>query len=187
MTSEDGESLSEDELDAIAERVADRLQGDRQESAAEAGDSGEPDVDDAVEQARDAAETARERAREEASTAREQARTEADAARERARRQKDAGEQSGGRGIDDLGDRIERSVEASLEAVAQDLERAFGARSRQSPESSGVTVAPGDTDRKAVYKTQLQKGGRVAVPDTEIEALDLAPGDTLQVVLYPVD
>lgn len=41
--------------------------------------------------------------------------------------------------------------------------------------------------RTAIYKANLQKGGRIIVPDAEIGALGLEPGDSLQVLVYPVD
>jgi hypothetical protein len=48
------------------------------------------------------------------------------------------------------------------------------------------TVGQRFAERNAVYKTKLQKGGRIVVPDAEIETLELEDGDTLQVVLTPV-
>jgi hypothetical protein len=45
---------------------------------------------------------------------------------------------------------------------------------------------PVDHESTAIYKTQLQKGGRIAVPEAEIRALDLDPGDTLQVELFKI-
>lgn len=48
------------------------------------------------------------------------------------------------------------------------------------------TVGQRFAERNAVYKTKLQKGGRIVVPDAEIETLGLEDGDTLQVVLTPV-
>jgi hypothetical protein len=48
------------------------------------------------------------------------------------------------------------------------------------------TVGQRFAERNAVYKAKLQKGGRIVVPDAEIETLGLEDGDTLQVVLTPV-
>lgn len=122
--------------------------------------------------------------REEADRRREDARTRKREAKRRAREAREAAA-----GMENLGDRIEAAVEAQLDHLGEHLEHALGPGPAEPPEptTSGVIIGPDDTREKAVYKTQLQKGGRVAVPDTEIEALDLAPGDTLQVVLYPVE
>lgn len=109
----------------------------------------------------------------------EELRQEADRVRRRAERRADR--------YDEFGERIEDVVATRLEGVADTLERALGASPPEPPEPpQGVVIGPGDTRSKAVYKTQLQKGGRIAVPDAEIEALGLEPGDTLQVVVYPV-
>jgi hypothetical protein len=71
--------------------------------------------------------------------------------------------------------------------VQTGLERAIEALEGTNGQTEGVVVGPGDTGGKAVYKTQLQKGGRVAVPDAEVETLGVEPGDTLQVIVFPVE
>ena len=108
--------------------------------------------------------------------------------RKRAARRRAQEAREAARGMEDLGDRIEAAVEAQLSHLGEHLEHALdpGLAGLPEPTVPGVVIGPDDTHEKAVYKTQLQKGGRVAVPDTEIEALDLEPGDALQVVLYPV-
>lgn len=50
-----------------------------------------------------------------------------------------------------------------------------------------MTGGPVDHERTAIFKARLQKGGRVSVPEPEIEALDVDPGDLLQVRLRKVD
>lgn len=48
---------------------------------------------------------------------------------------------------------------------------------------SDITGGPIDHERTAVFKTRLQKGGRISVPEPELEALGLTPGDLLQIRL----
>jgi len=181
MTSEDSDSLSEDDIDAIVDRVVDRL--DAANAAGEGPDetdadaaAGETDDDAVPVETADGDERRQERDRRE--RAAEELREEAE--RHRSERRSAA--------PDDFGDRIERAVESRLESVADTLERSLEPSAAPEPPDppQGIVVGPGDSREKAVYKTQLQKGGRVAVPDAEIEALGLDPGDTLQVVLYPV-
>ena len=188
MTSEDEPSLSEDEMDVIASRVAEKLQrsaDDQADGGESAGSGEEPDEPDPESTAeRREHEQFVEEAKEAARQARESAMDDAREARRAARESR--GEREGD--WDDFGDRIERSVELSLHGLADKLERALGTPAAPTPPAApGIHIGPGDSQEKAVYKTQLQKGGRVAVPDTEIESLDLEPGDTLQVVLYKVE
>ncbi len=158
MTDEDDTSLTEDELAEIADRVADRLTGDTPKTGQETGDARDPDDGD-------------------------------DGPTVKVIRSADHGDADAE--SDDhtpgptpsLGETIERSVEETMAAVEADIERALDSI----PTGDSVVFDPTDSDRKSVYKTQLQKGGRIAVPDPEIEALGLDPGDTLQVVVYPVD
>lgn len=39
----------------------------------------------------------------------------------------------------------------------------------------------------AIYKSKLQKGGRIAVPEVEMETIGIEPGDALQVILHPIE
>lgn len=38
----------------------------------------------------------------------------------------------------------------------------------------------------AVFKTRVQSGGRISIPDAEREALDIEEGDIVQAVVLPV-
>jgi len=39
----------------------------------------------------------------------------------------------------------------------------------------------------AVFKTRVQSGGRISIPDAEREALDIDEGDIVQAVIVPID
>jgi hypothetical protein len=38
----------------------------------------------------------------------------------------------------------------------------------------------------AIFKTRVQSGGRISIPDAEREALDIAEGDIVQTIVIPV-
>lgn len=42
------------------------------------------------------------------------------------------------------------------------------------------------SERNAVFKTKVQSGGRISVPEAEREALGINEGDIIQVVLFKV-
>jgi hypothetical protein len=44
----------------------------------------------------------------------------------------------------------------------------------------------GAMSRMATFKTRVQSGGRISIPDAEREALDIEEGDIVQAVVLPV-
>ena len=57
--------------------------------------------------------------------------------------------------------------------------------------STGGTTAPFGTlgsmgMGSAVFKTRVQSGGRISIPDAEREALDIEEGDIVQTVVIPI-
>lgn len=42
------------------------------------------------------------------------------------------------------------------------------------------------SERNAVFKTKVQSGGRISIPEAEREAIGIREGDIIQVFLYPV-
>jgi hypothetical protein len=44
----------------------------------------------------------------------------------------------------------------------------------------------GAMTQTAMFKTRIQSGGRISIPDAEREALDIAEGDIVQAVVLPV-
>lgn len=44
----------------------------------------------------------------------------------------------------------------------------------------------GAMSRTATFKTRIQSGGRISIPDAEREALDIGEGDIVQTVVVPV-
>jgi hypothetical protein len=53
--------------------------------------------------------------------------------------------------------------------------------------ASGVGVPQlGAMSQMATFKTRVQSGGRISIPDAEREALDIEEGDIVQTVVIPV-
>jgi bifunctional DNA-binding transcriptional regulator/antitoxin component of YhaV-PrlF toxin-antitoxin module len=44
----------------------------------------------------------------------------------------------------------------------------------------------GAMSQTATFKTRVQSGGRISIPDAEREALDIEEGDIVQAVVVPV-
>ncbi|MEF8791515.1 MAG: AbrB/MazE/SpoVT family DNA-binding domain-containing protein [Haloarculaceae archaeon] len=53
-------------------------------------------------------------------------------------------------------------------------------------DSGGLAPQLGAMSRMAMFKTRVQSGGRISIPDAEREALDIEEGDIVQTVVVPV-
>jgi hypothetical protein len=42
------------------------------------------------------------------------------------------------------------------------------------------------SSRNAIFKTRIQSGGRISIPEAERATLGIEEGDIIQVILYPV-
>ncbi|RJT04381.1 AbrB/MazE/SpoVT family DNA-binding domain-containing protein [Halococcus sp. IIIV-5B] len=73
----------------------------------------------------------------------------------------------------------EQAVERQTE-FAQQLFNANGAGPSSLPEMAASTMGT------ATFKTRVQSGGRISIPDAEREALDIEEGDIVQTVVIPV-
>lgn len=52
--------------------------------------------------------------------------------------------------------------------------------------SDAMTDLRGLTMGSAMFKTRVQSGGRISIPDAEREALDIGEGDIVQTIVIPV-
>jgi len=52
--------------------------------------------------------------------------------------------------------------------------------------SNGLGAQLGAMSRMATFKTRVQSGGRISIPDAERETLDIEEGDIVQTVVIPV-
>ena len=74
--------------------------------------------------------------------------------------------------------------EASEQAIEQQQEFL---RQMMSGGSSGLDMNQiGTMSQFANFKTRVQSGGRISIPDAEREALDISEGDIIQAVVLPV-
>jgi len=77
----------------------------------------------------------------------------------------------------------EEAVERQQQLFRQFLEASGGAgMSDASPLSQLGSMGMGS----AVFKTRVQSGGRISIPDAEREALDIDEGDIVQAVVIPL-
>jgi len=53
-------------------------------------------------------------------------------------------------------------------------------------DSGGLAPQLGSMSQMAMFKTRVQSGGRISIPDAEREALDIQEGDIVQTVVVPV-
>jgi DNA-binding transcriptional regulator/RsmH inhibitor MraZ len=54
------------------------------------------------------------------------------------------------------------------------------------PDLGDVSEQLGAMSQMATFKTRVQSGGRISIPDAEREALDIEEGDIVQTVVLPV-
>jgi len=72
----------------------------------------------------------------------------------------------------------EQAVETQQELVKQMLGAGSGA---------GMDMNQlGAMSQTATFKTRVQSGGRISIPDAERETLDIEEGDIVQAVVFPV-
>jgi len=72
--------------------------------------------------------------------------------------------------------------EQAVESQQEMFQRMLGASM-----SGGMDVGQlGAMTGTATFKTRVQSGGRISIPDAEREALDIEEGDIVQAVVFPV-
>jgi hypothetical protein len=54
------------------------------------------------------------------------------------------------------------------------------------PDLGDISEQLGTMSQMATFKTRIQSGGRISIPDAEREALDIGEGDIVQTVVVPV-
>jgi len=78
----------------------------------------------------------------------------------------------------------ETATRQQQEALQQLL---LGAGSSGStPDLGDISDQMGAMSQMATFKTRIQSGGRISIPDAEREALDIQEGDIVQTVVVPV-
>jgi len=76
---------------------------------------------------------------------------------------------------------LQQASEQAIEQQQEFIQQLLGAS------TSGVGVPQlGAMSQMATFKTRVQSGGRISIPDAEREALDIEEGDIVQTVVIPV-
>jgi hypothetical protein len=77
----------------------------------------------------------------------------------------------------------ETATRQQQEALQQLL---LGADTGGAPDLGDISDQMGAMSQMATFKTRIQSGGRISIPDAEREALDIQEGDIVQTVVVPV-
>ncbi|WP_418766774.1 AbrB/MazE/SpoVT family DNA-binding domain-containing protein [Natronomonas amylolytica] len=85
-----------------------------------------------------------------------------------------------------LADASEQATKPQQEALQQLLTGATGATTSATPDLGNLSEQLGTMSQMATFKTRVQSGGRISIPDAEREALDIEDGDIVQTVVVPV-
>lgn len=82
---------------------------------------------------------------------------------------------------------LAKSFQQASEQAQQAQQQAFRQFVNGSAGTQGVDVGQlGAMSQMAMFKTRVQSGGRISIPDAEREALDIQEGDIVQTVVIPV-
>ncbi len=80
---------------------------------------------------------------------------------------------------DQLKEMSEQAVEQQTEFLRQMMTGGSGGM-------SGLSQLDAMSRSMATFKTRIQSGGRISIPDAEREALDIQEGDIVQTVVIPI-
>ena len=78
---------------------------------------------------------------------------------------------------------IQTMSEQATEQQQQLLQQMLGTSTSA---ASTLGTQLGAMSQMATFKTRVQSGGRISIPDAEREALDIEEGDIVQTVVVPV-
>lgn len=85
-----------------------------------------------------------------------------------------------------LTDASEQATKSQQEALQQLLTGASGTTASATADLGNLSEQLGTMSQMATFKTRVQSGGRISIPDAEREALDIEDGDIVQTVVVPV-
>ena len=83
----------------------------------------------------------------------------------------------------------EQMQEASEETIKQQqqLFRRWLSASAGGDRTEDLSEYAATSVETATFKTRVQSGGRISIPDVEREALDISEGDIVQAIVIPVE
>jgi hypothetical protein len=86
---------------------------------------------------------------------------------------------------DDTADAFKKAMEKGTE-VQKDFVRQFSAI-QQDTMQNFLSMLQGLSYYYAMFKTNVQTGGRVSIPEAERQALNIEEGDLVQVIVIPIE
>ena len=86
---------------------------------------------------------------------------------------------------DDTTDAFKKAVEKGTE-VQRDFIRQYSA-TQQDIMQNFLSMLQGLTYYYAMFKTTVQTGGRISIPEAERQALNIEEGDLVQVIVIPIE
>jgi hypothetical protein len=81
---------------------------------------------------------------------------------------------------------IQETSEQATRKQQEALQSLFMGGEAANPDLGDITSQLGAMSQMATFKTRIQSGGRISIPDAEREALDIGEGDIVQTVVVPV-
>ena len=81
---------------------------------------------------------------------------------------------------------MQETSEQATRKQQEALQSLFMSGQAGTPDLGDITEQLGAMSQMATFKTRIQSGGRISIPDAEREALDIGEGDIVQTVVVPV-
>ncbi len=81
---------------------------------------------------------------------------------------------------------MQETSEQATRKQQEALQNLFMGAGAGTPDLGDITEQLGAMSQMATFKTRIQSGGRISIPDAEREALDIGEGDIVQTVVVPV-
>jgi hypothetical protein len=83
---------------------------------------------------------------------------------------------------------MQETSEQATRTQQEALKKLFSApgMGTETPDLGDISEQLAAMSQMATFKTRIQSGGRISVPDAEREALDIGEGDIVQTVIVPV-
>jgi hypothetical protein len=78
------------------------------------------------------------------------------------------------------------AFQQASEQAAEQQQQLLGQLVGMNAGSGSLGGQLGTMSQMATFKTRVQSGGRISIPDAEREALDIEEGDIVQTVVIPV-
>lgn len=81
---------------------------------------------------------------------------------------------------------MQETSEQATRTQQEALRNLFMGTESKTPDLGDISDQLGTMSQMATFKTRIQSGGRISIPDAEREALDIGEGDIVQAVVVPI-